>query len=111
MNETLNQTGSRAKKAALLSIIPGVGQLYNKQKIKGGLFFFFFAMYLIVFKDLFNMGLWGIVTLGTQVPRDNSIFLLAEGLVSLIVIAFGLFFYYLNIRDAYKKWRACRSRS
>lgn len=102
MNETLNQTGSRAKKAALLSIIPGVGQLYNKQKIKGGLFFFFFAMYLIVFKDLFNMGLWGIVTLGTQVPRDNSIFLLAEGLVSLIVIAFGLFFYYLNIRDAYK---------
>lgn len=102
MNETLNQTGSRAKKAALLSIIPGVGQLYNKQKIKGGLFFFFFAMYLIVFKDLFNMGLWGIVTLGIQVPRDNSIFLLAEGLVSLIVIAFGLFFYYLNIRDAYK---------
>ena len=59
-------------------------------------------MYLVVFKDLFNMGLWGIVTLGVEVPRDNSIFLLAEGLVALIVIGFGLLFYYLNIRDAYK---------
>ena len=28
--------------------------------------------------------------------------LLAEGLVALIVIGFGLLFYYLNIRDAYK---------
>ncbi|KAF1299274.1 sugar ABC transporter permease [Enterococcus sp. JM4C] len=102
MNDTVNQTGSRAKKAALFSIIPGFGQFYNKQKIKGGLFLFFFAMYLIVFKDLFNMGLWGIATLGTEVPRDNSIFLLAEGLVALIVIAFGGLFYYLNIRDAYK---------
>ena len=35
-------------------------------------------------------------------PRDKSIFLLAEGLVALIVIGFGLLFYYLNIRDAYK---------
>ncbi|MGM0125777.1 arabinogalactan oligomer/maltooligosaccharide transport system permease [Enterococcus sp. AZ194] len=102
MNDTVKQTGSRAKKAALFSIIPGIGQFYNRQKVKGSLFFFFFVMYLIVFKDLFNMGLWGIATLGTEVPRDNSIFLLAEGLVSLIVIAFGLLFYYLNLRDAYK---------
>lgn len=48
------------------------------------------------------MGIWGILTLGTEVPRDNSIFLLAEGLVAIIVISFGLLFYYLNLRDAYK---------
>ncbi len=96
-----NQT-SHAKKAAALSIVPGVGQFYNHQKIKGGLFLFFFAMYLFVFKDLFNMGIWGILTLGTEVPRDNSIFLLAQGLVAIIVIGFGLLFYYLNFRDAYK---------
>lgn len=60
-----NQT-SHAKKAAALSIVPGVGQFYNHQKIKGGLFLFFFAMYLFVFKDLFNMGIWGILTLGTE---------------------------------------------
>lgn len=100
--EAVKTTGSHAKKAACLSIIPGVGQFYNRQKLKAGLFFFFFVMYLFVFKDLFNMGIWGLLTLGTEVPRDNSIFLLAEGLVALIVIAFGMFFYYLNIRDAYK---------
>lgn len=86
----------------LFSVIPGLGQLINKQYIKGLLFLFFFTMYLVVFKDLFNMGLWGIITLGTEVPRDNSIFLLAEGLVALTVIVFGLFFYYLNLKDAYQ---------
>lgn len=100
MNEK-SQT-SHAKKAALLAIVPGVGQFYNHQKIKGALFLFCFIMYLFVFKDLFNMGIWGILTLGTEVPRDNSIFLLAQGLIALIIISFGMLFYYLSIRDAYK---------
>ncbi|MBP1047352.1 ABC transporter permease subunit [Enterococcus sp. BWM-S5] len=100
--EAVKTNSSHAKKAALLSVIPGFGQFYNRQKLKAGLFLFFFVMYIVVFKDLFNMGIWGLLTLGTEVPRDNSIFLLAEGLVALIVIAFGLFFYYLNIRDAYR---------
>lgn len=95
----LNRSG---KKSALLSIIPGIGQLYNRQYIKGALFLFFSTMYLFVFKDLLNMGIWGIVTLGEEVPRDNSIFLLAEGLVALIVIVFWLLFYILNIIDAYR---------
>ncbi|PKG23751.1 carbohydrate ABC transporter permease [Niallia nealsonii] len=94
-----------AKKALLLSIIPGFGQLYNKQKLKGSLFFLFFLAFIVVFKDLFNMGLWGIVTLGEEVPRDNSIFLLAEGLIAVIVLSFGLLFYYLNLRDAYSNGR------
>lgn len=90
-----------AKKAALLSIIPGFGQFYNKQWGKGAFFLVFSIAFIAVFKDLFNMGLWGIVTLGEQVPRDNSIFLLAEGIIAVIVIFFGLAFYYLNIKDAY----------
>lgn len=48
------------------------------------------------------MGFWGLATLGTEVPRDNSIFLLAEGLIAVIVTIFGLAFYYVNLRDAYK---------
>lgn len=102
MESTTKLSNNRGRMAALMSIIPGVGQFFNRQLIKGGLFLFFFIMYLFVFKDLFNMGIWGLFTLGTEVPRDNSIFLLAEGLVALIVIAFGLLFYYLNLRDAYK---------
>lgn len=102
MEGTVKKGISHAKRAALLSIIPGLGQFCNRQKIKGSLFLGGFLLYLYVFSDLFNMGIWGLMTLGTEVPRDNSIFLLAEGLVALIVIAFGLFFYYLNLRDAYK---------
>lgn len=29
--------------------------------------------------DFLQEGLWGLYTLGEEVPRDNSIFLLAEG--------------------------------
>ncbi|MEG0294997.1 sugar ABC transporter permease [Enterococcus sp.] len=101
MEGTIKATNIHAKRATLLSIIPGIGQFYNNQKIKGGIFLTVSVLYLFVFKDLFNMGIWGLLTLGTEVPRDNSIFLLAEGLVALIVILFGVFFYYLNLRDAY----------
>lgn len=90
------------KVALLLSIIPGFGQFYHRQWLKGILFLLITASFFIAFKDLLNMGLWGIVTLGTEIPRDNSIFLLAEGLIALIVIFLGLIVYYLNLRDAYK---------
>lgn len=102
----MNQQTHHARHAGLLSIIPGLGQLYNKQWVKGGLFLILLAAYLIVFYDLFNMGLWGLVTLGTEVPRDNSIFLLAEGIIAVIILGIGLLFYYLNIRDAYRNGEA-----
>ncbi|TCN26659.1 carbohydrate ABC transporter permease [Mesobacillus foraminis] len=89
------------KIALLLSIIPGLGQFYNKQVVKGLLFLLVGAAFFAAFGDLLNMGLWGIVTLGTEVPRDNSIFLLAEGIIAVIVLVFGLGIYYANLRDAY----------
>lgn len=87
--------------APLLSIIPGLGQFYNKQWVKGLIFLILGASFIVAFKDLLNMGFWGLFTLGTEVPRDNSIFLLAEGIIALIVTAFGLGIYYWNIKDAY----------
>lgn len=84
------------KKALLLSIIPGLGQFYNKQWIKGLLFLLLGVSFFAVFGDLLNMGLWGLFTLGTEVPRDNSIFLLAEGIIAVIVTGFGLAVYYAN---------------
>ncbi|TWL94284.1 Maltose transport system permease protein MalF [Bacillus licheniformis] len=90
------------KKALLLSIIPGLGQFYNKQWIKGLLFLLLGVSFFAVFGDLLNMGLWGLFTLGTEVPRDNSIFLLAEGFIAVIVTCFGLAVYYANLRDAYQ---------
>nr|WP_239589340.1 sugar ABC transporter permease [Metabacillus crassostreae] len=76
--------------------------MYNKQFVKGGLFLLLTAAFFGVFRDLLNMGLWGIVTLGEKTPRDNSIFLLAEGILALIIVGFGLIFLMFNLFDAYK---------
>ncbi|QKO14776.1 Maltose transport system permease protein MalF [Dickeya solani] len=35
-------------------------------------------------------------------PRDNSIFLLAEGIISLLIIAFGVLIYAVSINDAWR---------
>ncbi|MBF6977581.1 sugar ABC transporter permease [Aerococcaceae bacterium zg-BR22] len=93
---------THSTKALLLSLIPGLGQLYNRQLVKGILFLTLFTAYIVVFRDLFNMGIWGIITLGTEVPRDNSVFLLAEGIVALLILVIGIVFYVLNLRDAFK---------
>ena len=50
-------------------------------------------------------GLWGLVTLGEEVPRDNSIFLLAEGIISVLIAAFGVMVWYLSMRDAWVNGR------
>ncbi|CRK82014.1 carbohydrate ABC transporter permease [Neobacillus massiliamazoniensis] len=93
---------SHRKKALMLSVIPGLGQLYNKQFLKGIAFLILSASFVLVFKDLINYGLWGIVTLGTIPFEDHSIFLMVYGILAIIVLIFGLGFYLFNLRDAYK---------
>ncbi|SHG47438.1 sugar ABC transporter permease [Ornithinibacillus halophilus] len=90
------------KIATVLSIIPGVGQIYNKQYLKGFIFLVFAASFLIAFWDFIDLGMWGIVTLGEQLPRDNSIFLLVYGIISIFLIAIAAIFMFINLRDAYK---------
>ncbi|MFM4733114.1 carbohydrate ABC transporter permease [Aeromonas salmonicida] len=90
-----------AKIAALLSLIPGSGQFYNKQFIKGALFFIVMSCFLGVFNDFLQQGFWGLFTLGTELPRDNSVFLLAKGVISVLIATFGVGIYYWGIRDAY----------
>lgn len=91
-----------SKTAAVLSLLPGGGQFYNKQWLKGLLYLIATVSFAFAFGDLLNIGLWGIVTLGEQIPRDNSVFLLAEGILAIIILFFGVALYGLNIRDAYK---------
>lgn len=96
---------SHRQKALFLSIIPGFGQFYNRQWIKGIILFIVSISFFVVFSDLLNMGFWGLFTLGEKLPRDHSIFLLAEGIIAIIVTCFGLAIYYWNLRDAYKNGR------
>jgi arabinogalactan oligomer/maltooligosaccharide transport system permease protein len=88
--------------AALLSIIPGLGQMYNKRFIKGSALFILFAAFVIAMIDFISTGLQGLVTLG-EVPReDDSRVFLSNGILSLIFTVFFFSFYYLNIQDALK---------
>lgn len=97
-----NRWGKRNTAALLSALSMGFGQMYNGQWIKGIFLLVLQLSYLFVFIDLFNLGLWGIVTLGEIPMLDHSIELMAQGIIAILVILFGLFFYGLNIRDAYK---------
>ncbi|MGM0878367.1 MAG: carbohydrate ABC transporter permease [Bacillota bacterium] len=103
---------TKPKMAAILSLIfMGYGQLYNRQILKG-LSFLALELYLLLFWTVpFQWAMWGLTTLGETpqsrdgfkiVQGDHSIFLMIEGILYLISFLLFLWFYYLNIRDAYK---------
>ncbi|WP_130859604.1 carbohydrate ABC transporter permease [Gracilibacillus phocaeensis] len=107
-----NKIFTRPRIAAILSLIfMGVGQLYNRQIFKG-ICFIILEVYLLIFWTVpFQWAMWGLTTLG-ETPQqrtgfdisqgDHSIFLMIEGIIFLICFLLLLWFYYLNIRDAYK---------
>ncbi|MFD2629250.1 carbohydrate ABC transporter permease [Oceanobacillus kapialis] len=99
--DNVHQTNHR-KIALALSIIPGIGQIYNKQYMKGFIFLVLAASFLIAFWDFIDLGVWGFITLGEQLPRDNSIFLMVYGIISIFLLAIAFIFMYINLRDAYK---------
>lgn len=90
------------KLAAMLSIIPGIGQFYNERYIKGSIFIVFFISFISVFYQFMNIGFWGLFTLGTVPKLDDSRVLLAQGIISLLLIAFAITLYVVNIIDAYR---------
>ena len=52
------------KKAALLSLIPGLGQIYNKQKAKGFIFLAVTVVFVLYFIVLAAPELSNLITLG-----------------------------------------------
>ena len=95
-------TKRNPKLAALLSVIPGLGQFYNKRPIKGTIFFIFFISFISVFYSFLNIGFWGLFTLGTVPKLDDSRVLLAQGIISILLVAFAIMLYIINILDAYR---------
>ncbi|HEY4432224.1 MAG TPA: ABC transporter permease subunit [Paenibacillus sp.] len=105
-----NKTG-----AALLSaVIPGLGQIYNRQWLKGLVFLIVggTGIYFIA-QDLMGY-LHGLITLGEfpsrmvkvgkltrMVEGDHSIFMMINGLMALLALLFYTAFHLLNIRDAF----------
>ncbi|MFB1049812.1 ABC transporter permease subunit [Paraliobacillus sp. JSM ZJ581] len=92
----------RRNRATLLSVIPGLGQLYNKRYMKGILLLVVTVSFLITTWNYIDIGIWGLFTLGT-IPREHhSIQLLIQGFISLIILAFGIAIYFYNLCDARK---------
>ncbi|WP_141431673.1 sugar ABC transporter permease [Bacillus sp. 03113] len=101
--------------ASILSILMmGLGQIYNKQYIKGIflLAIHAFSIYTAIYR--LPYALWGLITLGEKkmhlekvggiyqsVMGDHSILLLVEGLITLFILCIIVSIYVLNIKDAY----------
>lgn len=93
--------------AKLSMIFMGAGQIRNKQLGKG-LLLILAEVVLIVYFALMGVGdLIGLFTLGTMqgdpvmgIEGDNSITMLIRGVASVFVIAFTVFLYYENVKDA-----------
>lgn len=99
----------------LSTLFMGLGQIYNRQFIKGFIFLIVEALSLTYFIEKLGRALWGIVTLGTTtqhfekvkgiaklVKGDHSIFILIQSLITIIFLVLFLLAWYMNIKDARK---------
>ena len=109
------------------AVVWGSGQVLNKQRIKGLVFFLLQAVFLFVefstgtlrvltgqadptFRNCgyFTKGLWGLLTLG-DIPRagsstliyDHSIMLMIGGIISTFILIIFLLLWVWNIKDAW----------
>lgn len=97
------------KKATLLSLIPGLGQFYNQQPLKGVVFLGIFVTFVVQMILKGASSLAGLITLGSVPMEDHSLFMLIGGTLQLIITVIFLIFYALNISDARrvaKHWNA-----
>jgi len=91
----------------------GLGQLYNRQWIKGVLFLLAHITGITLITTVLSSHIVGFFTLGDQgqhlvkvgkiyknVPGDHSIFMMIYGLLSMMVVLLYLFVYVMNVRDA-----------
>ncbi|HJA90120.1 MAG TPA: ABC transporter permease subunit [Candidatus Jeotgalibaca merdavium] len=101
------------KKATLLSLIPGLGQLYNKQVFKALVFFAILIVFIIEMVVFGGGALEGLVTLGTVPREDHSLFMLIEGSMQILILLVFILIYAINIYDARRvaKKRALESKS
>ena len=97
----MNIKTNHAITALICGIFPGGGQFYNRQIVKGLIFFVFLVSFFSCSKDLITHGLWGLVTLGEVLPRDNSIFLLAEGIITVLMVLLALCMWGVALHDGY----------
>ncbi|MBP2001568.1 arabinogalactan oligomer/maltooligosaccharide transport system permease protein [Paenibacillus shirakamiensis] len=102
--------------ASVLSIVGmGLGQIYNRQYIKGILFLIVDILGLTYFISSLGNAIWGITTLGDRanhlvkvngvskmVAGDHSIIIMIQSLIILLALVAFVIAYIFNIKDAYQ---------
>lgn len=86
--------------AMWLSLIPGLGQFYNKQRTKGAMLLGIFLLEVIEIITFGIPAMVGLITLGDTPVVDHSLFLLIKGSIQLIVFIIMLIFHIVCMRDA-----------
>lgn len=88
--------------AMLLSLIPGLGQIYNKQLIKGLTFLGITGLFVYELVSFGFGALTDFITLGDTpgVKGDNSLFLMIIGTLQIIITIVFLIFLIFNMIDA-----------
>lgn len=105
----------RIRAAILSTIFMGLGQIYNRQFIKGLIFLVVEVLCLNYFINNLSRAIWGMVSLGDvpsrlvkvkgiakMVTGDHSIYILIQSLITILFLVVVLIAWYMNIRDAYK---------
>jgi ABC-type sugar transport systems, permease components len=97
------------RRAGLLSLIPGLGQIYNGQLFKGIIFLIVTAAFLTELATIGIAAFIGFITLGTVPFQDHSLFLMVKGTLQIILTFIFLIVMILSIYDARqvaKLWNA-----
>lgn len=79
----------------------GLGQFVTGEYVKGLILALFQGFVAVFALTPLRQAWWGLITLGTEPGRDHSIFLLAQGLLGLIITILLALLYVGNIRDAH----------
>lgn len=98
------------KKALFLSyIFMGGGHIYLKHYFEGIIFFIIEVLYILNIPNIYH-GIWGILTLGDTVQSrqgfdviqgDNSIYLLVNGVITVLFLIALFFIYRRSIKNVY----------
>ncbi|OUM93871.1 MAG: sugar ABC transporter permease [Thermobacillus sp. ZCTH02-B1] len=103
-----------ARTGALLSLLfMGLGQIYNRQFVKGILYALLELYVLIFWTKPFLEAMHGLITLGETpqqrnargaivVQGDHSIILMITGIIFFLLLVIFLAVYAINVRDAWK---------
>lgn len=98
--EVKKKSERNEKLAMLLSIVPGLGQFYNRQILKGILFLGVFVLFVFELNNFGIQALNELLTLGTTPMQDHSLFMMIRGTLQILVTLIFLIFYAYNIYDA-----------